>query len=110
MAVSFVSTTNTARSLAGSVSLALALTLCRSPGDLGPVLSDFVGRHGPVVDLAADTPLEPGRMARPTPAPQRCSIHARVKGATFSGACCSTGDARRAAAPPEIGVAQPGTK
>jgi hypothetical protein len=30
--VSFVSTTNTARSLAGSVSLALALTLWRSPG------------------------------------------------------------------------------
>ena len=30
--VSFVSTTNTARSLAGLVSLALALTLWRSPG------------------------------------------------------------------------------
>ena len=30
--VSFVSTTNTARSLAGSVSLALALTAWRSPG------------------------------------------------------------------------------
>ena len=31
--VSFVSTTNTARSLAGCVSLAFALTLWRSPGN-----------------------------------------------------------------------------
>jgi hypothetical protein len=44
--VSFVSTTNTARSLAGSVSLALALTLWRSPGSsekLCPALKVVTG-------------------------------------------------------------------
>jgi hypothetical protein len=44
--VSFVSTTNTARSLAGCVSLALALTLWRSPGSsekLSPVLKVVTG-------------------------------------------------------------------
>ena len=44
--VSFVSNTNTARSLAGSVSLALALTLWRSPGSsekLSPALYVVTG-------------------------------------------------------------------
>src|SRR5438876_12264413 len=60
--VSFVSTANTARSLAGFVSLALALTPWRSPGSFGEALSGLVGRHRSVVDLTADRPLKHGRV------------------------------------------------
>ena len=60
--VSFVSTTNTARSLAGFVSLALALTLWRSPGISEKLCSGLVGRHRSVVDLTADGALQDGRV------------------------------------------------
>jgi hypothetical protein len=53
--------TDTARSLAAFVSLALALTPWRSPG-LGEALSGPVGRHRSVVDLTADRPFEHGRV------------------------------------------------
>ena len=52
-----MSTTNTARSLAGFVLLALALTLWWSPGS-----SENVGRHRSIVDLTADRPLKHGRV------------------------------------------------
>src|SRR4029077_6657970 len=60
--VSFVSTTNTARSLAGCVSLALAADAVAVPGQFGEALSSLVGRHRSVVDLTADRPLKHGRV------------------------------------------------
>jgi len=59
--VSFVSTTNTANSLAGFVSPALALEAWRS-GRFGEALSGLVGRHRSVIELTADRPLEHGRV------------------------------------------------
>jgi hypothetical protein len=56
--VSFVSTTNTARSLAGFVLLALALTAVALARHFGEALSSLVGRHWSVVDLTADRPLK----------------------------------------------------
>src|SRR5438876_3363031 len=60
--VSFVSTTNTARSLAGFDLLALALTPWRSPGSSEKLCPGLVGRHRSVVDLTADRPLKHGRV------------------------------------------------
>jgi len=50
--VSLVWTTNTARSLAGVVLLALALTRWRSPGSSEKLCPGLVGRHLTVVDLS----------------------------------------------------------
>jgi hypothetical protein len=60
--VSFVSTTNTARSLAFSVLLALALTPWRSPGSSEKLSPALVGCDRSVVDLTADRPLKHGRV------------------------------------------------
>ena len=54
--VSFVSTTNTARSLAGFVALAIGADAVAVAGQLGEALSGLVGRHRSVVDLTADRP------------------------------------------------------
>ena len=48
-----MSTTNTAKSLAGFVSLALALMVWRSPG-CGEALSGLIGGYRSIVDLTAD--------------------------------------------------------
>src|SRR5262245_65896268 len=60
--VSFVSTTNTARSFGRLRVAGIGADGVAVAGQFGEALSRLVGHHRPVVDLTADRPLKHGRV------------------------------------------------